>query len=412
MSILHHDPALFSDGDLSATLRYYEGKLSEEVEGYDANALLNTPVEDLCGYFEEKFRIEPIALLEQEISTDQYETTVDIRDDPYRRIPHALGPTEFPATALSFFLPFSGDPALFRLKPNFFTSCPPQAQIRGNELVFTFVSRNPDGNAVRAEFDAQLRNVKLYVSHSTPLLAAFNGSIAAAAKRAIESRRDRLLKASNTQAALGFRMRRRQGVPETFAVPSVKRKLAPSPPVASTAAYTPEPALDMENYEHILSVVQNMALVLERSPSTFKDLDEEAIRQHFLVQLNGHYEGTATGETFNGAGKTDILIRHNGKNIFIAECKFWKGPAKLTESIDQLLSYTSWRDTKTALFVFVRDTALSTVLAKMPEVVKAHPSFKREQKIAGETQFRAIFGQPKDPSRELFLTTVVFDIPH
>jgi hypothetical protein len=36
---------------------------------------------------------------------------------------------------------------------------------------------------------------------------------------------------------------------------------------------------------------------------------EEDLRQHFLVQLNGQYEGQATGETFNFQGKTDILIR-------------------------------------------------------------------------------------------------------
>ena len=99
-------------------------------------------------------------------------------------------------------------------------------------------------------------------------------------------------------------------------------------------------------------------------------------------------------------------------HIFIAECKFWKGPAKLTEAIDQLLSYTSWRDTKTALLVFVRDTALSTVLTKVPEILKQHPSFKRELPIEGETRFRSIFGQPKDMNREIFITTLVFNVPH
>jgi hypothetical protein len=41
-----------------------------------------------------------------------------------------------------------------------------------------------------------------------------------------------------------------------------------------------------------------------------------------LVQLNGQYEGQATGETFNFQGKTDILIRVDGQNIFVAECKY------------------------------------------------------------------------------------------
>jgi hypothetical protein len=265
---------------------------------------------------------------------------------------------------------------------------------------------------MRGAFDRQLRQVKQYISDGSSNVAAFNGSIRKVVQQAIESRRQRLLKAANTQASLGFPMRRREGMPMTFAAPLVRRRIPLAPPAASSAAYAPEPALDMENYEYILNVMQNMALVLERSPSTFKNLDEEAIRQHFLIQLNGHYEGAATAETFNKDGKTDILIRQNGKTLFIAECKFWNGPAKLLEAVGQLLSYTSWRDTKTALLVFVRDTALSTVLSKIPEALKQHPSFKRELAIEGETRFRSVFGQSGDPNREIFLTTLVFDVPH
>ena len=87
----------------------------------------------------------------------------------------------------------------------------------------------------------------------------------------------------------------------------------------------------------------------------------------FLVQLNGAYEGQATGETFNGEGKTDILIRVEGKNIFVAECKFWSGEKAFLATIDQLLSYLCWRDTKAAVVVFNRNAGFSAVLAKIAE---------------------------------------------
>ena len=101
-----------------------------------------------------------------------------------------------------------------------------------------------------------------------------------------------------------------------------------------------------------------MALVIERSPASFASLDEEAIRTHFLLQLNGHYEGSATGETFNSSGKTDILIRVDNRNVFIAECKFWRGPKSFSEAIDQLLGYLSWRDSKGAFARFQSDAGL------------------------------------------------------
>ena len=167
----------------------------------------------------------------------------------------------------------------------------------------------------------------------------------------------------------------------------------------------------MDENEHILEVIQNMALVIERSPSEFASMKEETLRSHFLVQLNGHYEGQATGETFNFEGKTDILIRSEGKNIFIAECKFWNGPKKLTETIEQLLSYSSWRDTKVAIIVFNRNKDFTNVLATLDETTKQHPNFKRDLGKQSETAFRYIFAHRDDPNREMVLTVVAFDVP-
>jgi len=93
------------------------------------------------------------------------------------------------------------------------------------------------------------------------------------------------------------------------------------------------------------------------------------------------YSGQATGETFNAHGRTDILIRVDGKNIFIAECKFWKGGEYLVEAIIQLLGYTSWRDTKTAILIFNRNKNLSAVLTQIPEIFKKHPNFKKQVTI-------------------------------
>ena len=42
-------------------------------------------------------------------------------------------------------------------------------------------------------------------------------------------------------------------------------------------------------------------------------MPEQTIRDVLLVSLNGQYEWSVTGETFNCQGKTDILIRAEGK---------------------------------------------------------------------------------------------------
>jgi hypothetical protein len=104
----------------------------------------------------------------------------------------------------------------------------------------------------------------------------------------------------------------------------------------------------------------------------FNVMGEEDLRQHFLVQLNGQFEGAASGETFNFSGKTDILIREKDRNIFIAECKFWIGGKNFLATITQLLNYLSWRDTKTAVLIFNRNKDFSGVLETIEATLTNH----------------------------------------
>jgi hypothetical protein len=140
-------------------------------------------------------------------------------------------------------------------------------------------------------------------------------------------------------------------------------------------------------------------------------MGEEDLRQHFLVQLNGQFDGAASGETFNFTGKTDILIRVEGRNIFIAECKFWSGPKAFIETIDQLLGYLSWRDTKAAVIIFSRNKDFSSVLETIRESADSHRHKKRGPVKVGETGFRYIFGNPADHNREVFITVMAFNVP-
>jgi hypothetical protein len=169
--------------------------------------------------------------------------------------------------------------------------------------------------------------------------------------------------------------------------------------------------LDESRYQNILSIIENMALVMERSPASFVELSEEAIREHYLIQLNGQYQGNATGETFNFQGKTDILIRTDGRNIFIAECKFWRGEKAFLEAIDQILSYLSWRDTKAAIVVFNRTKQFSQMLERLRVALAKHPN-NRESIIAeSETRFRCVFSLPTDENRTVTLTAMAFNVP-
>ena len=104
-------------------------------------------------------------------------------------------------------------------------------------------------------------------------------------------------------------------------------------------------------------------------------MDEEAIRDNFLVHINAQYDGMASGEAFNFSGKTDILLRVDGRCVLIAECKFWTGEKGLLDTIDQLLGYLSWRDTKVAVVILNRNKNFTSVLKTIEAVVPNHKCF-------------------------------------
>jgi hypothetical protein len=154
-----------------------------------------------------------------------------------------------------------------------------------------------------------------------------------------------------------------------------------------------------------------MSLVMERSPTVFENAEEEHIRVHYLVQLNGQYQGFATGETFNHTGKTDILIRHENKNVFVAECKFWGGYEGLKKTADQLLGYTTWRDTRTALIIFSRKQDFTNVINEALRAMKDHPHYKSGPHREGESRFRYMFTHPNDKQRDIIVTLMLFNMP-
>ena len=372
---------LFNSADLRDVLAGQEKAMSIEVSSLSEDRVLNTAPEDLCDYFVRKYRIEPLVIDESAIKVDYGDAQIDVS----QRFEYAVfdrgSPTYVTGTRITFFVPFSGDPELFKCRPSTFSLNPPRGVVRGNELVFVYDRTTQDVSNIGSDFDRERQSVQQNLSRIADQVEQFNSTIRSKVSQQIGARREKLLQDRGIIEGLGFPLKRRSGVPTTYASPEVRRRIVPQLPSVSTKPYRPEPTLEVNEYERILSVISNMVMVMERSPSAFKTMGEEDLRQHFLVQLNGQYEGQATGETFNCEGKTDILIRAEGKNIFIAECKFWTGPSGLSEALDQLLGYTSWRDTKTALLVFNREVAMSTVLQRIPRAVREQPQLQRRPRL-------------------------------
>lgn len=382
----------------------------ESIDEYNADQLLNTSPSDLAAYFASQFRIEPVQILRDSITASQSESTVDARHLPDRAVIDRTRPIPVPAVTVTFIVPYSGDPIIFKCRGSTFSFMPPCAEVMSGQLRISVTRTDHDDTAFRAHFDRELNSIEEYLGWNDQMLRPFNEGLEERALQTIRHRRDRLLANQNLVATLGFPLHARSDA-ATYTPPEVRRKVRARPPAASNKPFTPEPTLSMDDYEHVLELMLATARMIERNPSTFATMGEEDLRNQFLIVLNTHYEGQATAETFNAKGKTDILVRSKDRSIFIAECKIWRGQKSLAAAVDQLLSYTTWRDTKTAVVIFNRSKNVSQVISKVPPTMEQHPQFKRSLQTNLEGGYRCLMSHEDDPNRELTVTVLVIDVP-
>ena len=299
-------------------------ELEDEVEGWDENQLLNTSVDDLGEYFVKKYRIDVPVLDRGGIIVDHREKQIDDSGNPYRINFNPGRPVYVTGIEIEITVPFTGNAVVFTIQHPAYPFNPlPPVSVEDGALTFLVSRANPERDDVSQQINRTLDRVDDCLTRVGGNVDRFNSELDSIVRRCIEQRRERLLAHHNLVASLGFKLKQRDDSPKTYLAPEVRRKIAPTPPQASSMPYEPEPALGEADYEHILEVIENMTQVMERSPSAFSKMDEESLRWHFLVPLNGHYEGEATGETFNYEGKTDILIRSKGKKHLYCRMQIW-----------------------------------------------------------------------------------------
>ena len=403
----------FRDGNASSTLRGVVERTVREIETLESDYVLNAALVELEEYYVSKVRIEPLTLCSNEYYIDKQEgTQIDVSHD-FRRAGFGNGPILVKGTVLDIAVPFTGDPDLWRVRPSSFSiSGYPPIEVRGGVVVFSceFADDAPDAERLKVDIERTVESLDGAVATLSKDVERHNQDASREVLEALHRKLTVAKAAVGAIARLGIPIRRR-AAPEVFVVPTKRRNSPVRRPSVATGNINPEPIIEQEVYEHILSVLKSMSLVVERSPDSFAGLDEEAIRMHCLIQLNGHYEGLATGETFNSLGRTDILIRVDDRNVFIAECKFWRGPKVFSDTVDQLLGYVSWRDTKCALVIFNKQRESSAVRRKMHEIMEGRVEHRTTREHDPNGDSRYIFVKPSDPGQEIQIATMLFDVP-
>ena len=319
--------------------------------------------------------------------------------------------------SVKVYFPYKGELSLFRLYFNSqpLSPPPPSFEVGDGVLIKTYVLEKQGIERLDRQVEAEIQIVEQYAIQVSHMIPRFNQMLLERAKEAVRARIDEVNQNKKAAAKVSqqskLTVRRRQDGTEQVVVPVQRKQMVINKPPEAKDQLS-EYVLGMTEYNDILNTMSSMVKVMERTPSVFAPMDEEPLRTILLVALNGIYEGQATGETFNGNGKTDILIRRDNRNVFIAECLMWRGPRYLQQKMDgQLFQYAMWRDSKLALIVFNRGGNFTHTIQTMKETVRGHQQCVNQLIWEHESGARYMFRRHDDQSRHFLLTALAFDVP-
>lgn len=400
----------FSEGDLRDDLNGNTINVQQEVGSESDDYILNVNEREYIEHLIEKYTFKPLLINFDDVSVSSEEKEIDA--DYFPSGYHVTYGHRYKKPVFIYHIPYSGNGVLFKRKPSTYIMWTTDVYLKDGFLNFELVGFSDDTGRIKQDAEDIIDKLKIQYGHIVKQIENYNNDLPKYVEDIFKKRKQAILKKNDMLASLGVPIRKRDDTPQTFSIPApeVRRKIAVKPSVSSKG-YKPEPTLDITIYQDILKMIHDFGKALERLPSTYLNKHEEEIRDHILIMLEPHYEGSTTGETFNKTGKTDILLRHDGTNVFIAECKFWEGKKHYFDTISQLLGYLTWRDSKAAVVIFVKNKELSPVIQTIKEETPNHSNFLGFVDESNESWLNYRFHIEGDKNREVKLAILWFHIP-
>jgi hypothetical protein len=385
--------------NLSAEIvREIESKGKEYILGVDENEYIK--------YLIDKYTLEPLNI---NFDDEKVDTPISSKkllrdrfDDSYQSDVYTF----------TIKYQFTGSAVLFRLRPNpcSMTTTEINVHERPNTVSFSFeiYEKNPEEfKRIKEDyFSRAFTNLK----NVNAMAINWNDNLMKKVSSSFQEQKAKYKKENDFFVAINVKVNKDTN--SLFTTPTLKKKIIPQPTVDKSKEFSSEPTMSKEMYEDVLKVIYDSGKSMERKPDLYKNKDEEGLRDQFLFVLETRYEGTtASGETFNRGGRTDIILKYaeDGSNLFVAECKLWNGESKFLEGISQLFGrYLTWHDSKTALLVFVKNRDFSNVLQTIKDTIKTHPCFVKEMGARRETSFSYLFRLPQDKDKPVYFEVIAF----
>lgn len=384
---------------------YYQN-IREEINTKGKDYILKVDENEFVDYLIEKYRIDPLKILLESESVSQ-PTKSQVRRN------NMWGETYLADTFIfTITYNFEGKADLFAVKPNPFTYATYDINVNQVQNTVSFkiqIFKQDPNDFNKAKSDAYSQaftNLNKVNDH----VQQFNSSYENTVKSIFEQEKNKYQQENAFFKAINVKVN--DDTKSIFTAPTIKKKIIKQPVVKKNQELSSVPTMSQEMYDDVLKVIYDSGKSMEKKPALYEGKDEEGLRDQFLFILETRYDGTtATGETFNRGGKADIILKYasDGSNLFIAECKFWHGSSEFLKAISQLFDrYLTWRDSKVAVILFVKNKDISNVLKTIKKDIVNHNYYSKYIGDKGESSFSYEFHLPGDENKKVQLEVMTF----
>ena len=379
--------------------------IASEINSLTKDYILKVNELEYFDYLKNKYYIEPLNIDLESETYGEPTKSIETIENRFRE--------KYQGEVLHFVISysFSGSPKVFSISPSRRIQTSKEISIneRNNTVSFRFSMHKKDPTEFFRLKKNFCESAFANTQNANSNIENFNRTFMINVPKIFKARKDKFINENSFYEAI--KLKTNSNTNNIFTVPTVKKRIIPQPQKDNSKEFSSEPSMNSHVYKDVLKIIFESGKSMERKPSLYIGKSEEELRDLFVYMLETRYEGTtATGETFNRNGKTDILLKYqDGSNLFVAECKFWKGKKSMNDAIDQLFDrYLTWSDSKTSLIFFVKQSDMTKVNEIIQNSIRKHPYFKESLSQTRDSSFSYLFKLPQDNDKNVYLEVMTF----
>lgn len=380
---------LFNREDINTFLNQKHNELTVDIQNIPDKDILSFDMEEFKNYYYDKYYIVPIYILNNQITNNIEKTKIEKYNFFYGAFSYGLEQKTFLVDGykINYNIPFEGNSHLFYLQPTMriMTTFDVDGVINENSKEYLpsiqfsinidakdLESKDNPQECIDKKFDDEFKDYRTMIEYVNNGINGYNSGLKERITKLLEDKYNKSSNFSNLLNKLNIPLKKNPNMPSSTPIAlKVQSKVSKYPQKRNIA--NTDYCISNEDYENIKKIINSASISFEKAPKTINVHNEEEIRDFILAFLNTNYDSLATGETFSKMGKTDIRIQFENKAAFIAECKIWHGISEFNKAIEQLFSYTTWRDVKTSLIIFNKEVKdFKSILAKIKEDLSNH----------------------------------------